>query len=144
MPSWRRSVFENVVVGTDESVAAEAAVRQAIEVTKASGGTLHIVTAFRLKRPLPPEIPEEVRYACGPLDPVDVHLDDVKARASREHVRADTHAVLADPVEAISRVAREEGADLIVVGSKSHYGPRHLGNVPDALVASAPCAVLVV
>ena len=43
-------MFENVVVGATDSAASTRAVRRAIEVTRASGGTLHIVTASGSKR----------------------------------------------------------------------------------------------
>jgi nucleotide-binding universal stress UspA family protein len=137
-------VFDNVVVGVDGTEGASGALRRAIEVTKASGGTLHIVSAFKAKRPTPPPLPDEFRYSFGSLDPVDVLLRDLEATAKAESVRVITHPVLASPVEAITRVADREHADLIVVGSKTHHGPRHLGNVPDDLVARASCAVLVV
>jgi nucleotide-binding universal stress UspA family protein len=137
-------MFENVVVGADESKEAGEAFRRAIEVTKCSGGTLHIVTAFKAKRPLPPLMPEEFRYSIASLDPVDVLLRDLAAKADKECVRSVTYPVLADPVDAITKVAREENADLIVVGSKTHHGARHLTNVPNGLVNRAPCAVLVV
>ncbi|MGP0031445.1 MAG: universal stress protein [Acidimicrobiales bacterium] len=137
-------MFESVVVGATESAAAGAALRRAIEVAQASGGTLHIVTAFRPKRPAPPRLPEELRYACGPVDPVDVFLHDLKTRAARECVQVDIHPVLAGPVEAITRVAVAERADLIVVGSRSRRGPRHRGRVARAVMAQAHCAVLVV
>jgi nucleotide-binding universal stress UspA family protein len=137
-------MFENVVVGADDSTAATGAMRKAIEVTKASGGVLHIVTAFKARRPSPPPLPDEFRYSFGSLDPVDVLLRELEAMAHAESVRVATHAVLAGPVEAITLVADQEKADLIVVGNKTRHGPRHLGSVPDGLIEKATCAVLVV
>ncbi len=50
----------------------------------------------------------------------------------------------ADPVEAITRVATQEGADLIVVGSQEADGSRHLSSVPQWVMDRVECAVLVV
>ncbi len=55
-----------------------------------------------------------------------------------------THPVLDDPARAITRVASEEGADLVVVGSGSDHGARALSAVPKAVMDHAACAVLVV
>ena len=49
-----------------------------------------------------------------------------------------------DPVEAITRVAAEEAADLIVVGSQADHGSRRLSSVPQAVMDRVECAVLVV
>ena len=137
-------MFKNVVVGADDSAAAAEALRQAISVTKASGGTLHIVSAFREKRPTPPPLPDEFRYSFGSLDPVDVLLRQLEAMAQAEQVRVATYPVMADPVQAITLVARRENADLIVVGHTAKHGPLHQSNVPDGLVGQVDCAVLVV
>lgn len=52
----------------------------------------------------------------------------------------------AGTAEAISEYAREEGADLIVIGSRSRPGVRHffLGSVAERVLRLAPCPVLVV
>ena len=50
----------------------------------------------------------------------------------------------ADPVEAITRVAVEEGADLIVLGAQADRGSRRLSSVPQGVMDSVECAVLVV
>ena len=50
-----------------------------------------------------------------------------------------------DPAKAILSVAKEVGADLIVVGNKGMKGKgRFLGSVPNEVAHQAPCAVLIV
>jgi nucleotide-binding universal stress UspA family protein len=137
-------MFENVVVGATDSESAAQAFRQAMDVASASGGTLHIVTAFKAHRPPPPELPEEFRYSFGPIDPADMLLNQLKQEAVQASVRVTTHPVLSDPVDAITRVAEQEHADLIVVGSKCSHGSRHLSPVPKAVMDRASCAVLIV
>ena len=52
----------------------------------------------------------------------------------------------AGTAEAIAQFAREEAADLIVIGSRSRPGVRHffLGSVAERVLRLAPCPVLVV
>src|ERR1700722_9344883 len=105
-------MFDNVVVGATDSAGGVRALRRAIAVVRASGGTLHIVTALG-RRPLRlPEAPAELR--CGTAGTLLVKLREM---AMSESVRVQTHPARSDPAEAITRVAAEENADLIVVGS---------------------------
>jgi nucleotide-binding universal stress UspA family protein len=137
-------MFENVVVGVTESGTSNVAVERAMKLTEASGGMLHLVAAFDAHRPPPPVMPEEFRYSIGSLDPVDVLLNKLEAKARAAAIRVTKHAVLADPVEALTRIAAHEHADLIVVGDSSAHGVRHRSTVSDALMSKTECAVLVV
>src|ERR1700722_16410668 len=100
-------MFDNVVVGASASGSGARAVRCAAELAGASGGTVHIVAAFRGE----------------PGEGVVTQLSQV---ASESAVRVRTHPVQSDPIDAITRVATEEAADLIVVGSHQAGGSRHL------------------
>jgi nucleotide-binding universal stress UspA family protein len=64
--------------------------------------------------------------------------------ASETPARIGTHPVRSDPVEAITRVASEEAADLIVVGSQAGHGSRRLSSVPQAVMNRVGCPALVV
>jgi nucleotide-binding universal stress UspA family protein len=66
------------------------------------------------------------------------------AIANDSDVQVATHPVSADPAEAITRVALQEDADLIVVGTRNERGARQLSSVPKAVTDKATCAVLVV
>jgi nucleotide-binding universal stress UspA family protein len=118
-------MFDNVVVGAADSAAGARAVRRAAELAGASGGTVHIVTAFR-------------------GEPVEALLAEFRSMATETPVRVRTHPVRSDPVEAITRVAAEERADLIVVGSRGNRGSRRLSSVPQGVMDRVECAVLVV
>jgi nucleotide-binding universal stress UspA family protein len=143
-------VFENVVVGATDSDGATRAVRRAIEVARASGGTLHIVAALGSPRADKPDAPREARsrrrsgFRTRAAHPVDALLGQLRAMATDAHVRVATHPVSADPADAIARVALQEDADLIVVGTRSEGGTRRLSAVPKAVMDKANCAVLVV
>jgi nucleotide-binding universal stress UspA family protein len=118
-------MFDNVVVGASRSGGGARAVRRGAALAGASGGTVHIVTAFG-------------------EEPVDALLAEYRALAAESPVRIRTHPVRSDPVEAITRVAAEEQADLIVLGSHAAGGSRQLTSVPQGVMDRVECAVLVV
>jgi nucleotide-binding universal stress UspA family protein len=118
-------MFDNVVVGAADFESGARAVRKGAELAGASGGTVHIVTAFRGK-------------------PVEALLAEFRLLASETPVRVQTHPVQSDPIEAITRVAAEEDADLIVVGSRGNHRSRRLSSVPQGVMDRVECAVLVV
>jgi nucleotide-binding universal stress UspA family protein len=86
---------------------------------------VHIVAAFR-------------------KTPADELLAQLRLLASESSARVRSHPLQSDPVEAITRVATEEGADLIVVGSREPVGSRRLSGVSRGVMDRAECAVLVV
>jgi nucleotide-binding universal stress UspA family protein len=144
-------MFASIVVGTDGSATATAAVQRACELAGAHSADLHIVSAY------PSSVAPVV--AMG-RDPASVTTDDrdadvcaavermleaVRQQLAGAGVKITTHAVGYDPVTAILDVAKTQQADLIVVGNKGMQGPkRKLGSVPDVLAHTAPCDVLIV
>jgi nucleotide-binding universal stress UspA family protein len=55
------------------------------------------------------------------------------------------HAAAADPADALTTIATQEEADLIVVGNKGMKGARRaLGSIPNDVAHRAPCSVLIV
>ena len=142
-------VIEAIVVGTDGSPTAAVAMREAIDLAKSLGARLHVVSAYQ---PLSgvrvggeggnPEL----AAAAGPRVQVDAMLEQAAGAAHAAGVEADCYARRGDPAEAILDVAAEQGASLIVVGSKGMHGTRRflLGSVPDKISHHAPCSVLIV
>ena len=135
-------MFENVVVGADSSATAAEAVRYAIELAKLSGGTLHIVTGFR-PASMSAEVPGEGQTSLGSVDLAESLLEDLSSRARIAGVAVKTHAARHAAAEVLCDVARNEGADVIVVGNKG-VQRRVLGSVATAVTRSAPCPVLIV
>ena len=137
-------MFDIVVVGADQSVVARHAVEHAAELVRATGGTLHIVGAYKPHPASLEDLPDEFRYTMSSPGSADELLAELANVVLSRGVEAVTHAVDAGPAEALVRVAHQEGADLIVVGNKSsHAGRRALGSVPNAVANDAPCAVLI-
>jgi nucleotide-binding universal stress UspA family protein len=144
-------VLDRIVVGTDGSETAGEAVREAVELAKATGAKLEIVSAYepvsrhRLREEAG-EIPGDVAHSVGPREDVNVILEGASGGAREAGVEVNTHAREGDPADAILDVADETGADLIVVGNKGMTGARRflLGSVPNNISHHAPCSVYIV
>jgi nucleotide-binding universal stress UspA family protein len=145
------ALFNRIVVGTDGSETAAAAVGQAVELAKLSGAELSIVSAFApvSKRRTDQEgsgAPADVAHEIGPREDVNLVLDAAAAQARAEGVEVQTHALEGDPADAILNAAEQVNADLIVVGNKGMTGARRylLGSVPNNVSHHAPCSVIIV
>ena len=147
-------MYETIVVGTDGSERAGIAVHHAAALARSSGATLHIVHAYR-----PVLVNEAALSATSAgrtldLDGVNAGLvasalgvcDDAAAHAKNSGVTVQTHAVRGDPSDALTEVAENVGADLVVVGNRGMTGLKRfvLGNVPNKISHHAPCSVLIV
>jgi nucleotide-binding universal stress UspA family protein len=137
----------SIVVGTDGSPSADAAVRRAVEIAKNSGAPVHLVTAY-------PDVPtyRETIATSAKAEPIDLRqvAESVLAREARplhdEGVEVMIHAREGDPAEVLIDVAQEEDADLIVVGARGLSGLKRflLGSVSSKLSHHAPMSVMVV
>jgi nucleotide-binding universal stress UspA family protein len=144
-------LFKRIVVGTDGSETASEAVRQAIELAKATGAMLDVVSAYepvsgeRLREE-EQEVPGDIAYAVGPREDVNVVLEGAEVEAKQAGVEVRTHPREGDPADALLDVAEECGAELIVVGNKGMTGARRflLGSVPNKISHHAPCGVYIV
>jgi len=137
-------MYSSIVVGVDDSPTARAAFKRAVEFAKMSGGTLHIVTAYKPHPISGEDVPDEFRYAVASTGEADVLLRTLADHASAEGVKSEVHAATADPADALISVADREDADLIVVGNKGMKGARRvLGSVPNSVAHKANCSVLI-
>ena len=143
--------YRSIVVGTDGSETAEAAVRHAAELAKLFGARLTVVTGFT---PHPEE--EARRQAQAPEDMrwliTDASSADERARRGRAIarevgvedvvIRVDS----GDPASLLLDAADDMGADVIVVGSKGMTSAKRfvLGNVPNKVTHHAACDVVIV
>ena len=142
-------MLSRIVVGTDGSDTASAAVTLALELARANGATLHLVTAYK-----DPSTTVAVAHA-GAVAVADVGINLLEVKAACEEILAEaakraegvpveTHAVAGGAADAMVSVAEGVGADLIVVGSKGMQGARRLiGSVPNSVAHRAPCHVLI-
>lgn len=141
-------MFTRIVVGTDGSDTATEAVKQAIELARLTGAQLGIVSAYSAhgKHGSGSQAPADVQYELGPREDINIVLDGAAADAKAAGVEVQTHAVEADPADAILNVAEETKADLIVVGNKGMTGARRyfLGSIPNNVSHHARCSVIIV
>ncbi|HYA68910.1 MAG TPA: universal stress protein [Acidimicrobiales bacterium] len=142
-------MFSTIVVGTDGSDTASAAVTLAVRLAQADGATLHLVSAFK-----DPATTVAVAHAGAvaiadsgtSTAAVKAACEELLAEVARraEGVKVETHAVPGAPADVMVSVAEAVGADLIVVGSKGMRGARRIiGSVPNSVAHRAPCHVLV-
>ena len=135
-----------IVVGTDGSAGAEAAVRKVIELAGASGATVHVVCAYPGRSAL------ERNGLTAKTDPVDLRgvASDVVARDERRFEEAgfdvEVHVREGDPADVLLHVADENGADLIAVGARGRGALQRfaLGSVSAKLSHNAPTSLLIV
>jgi nucleotide-binding universal stress UspA family protein len=144
-------MFQSIVVGTDGSETAGQAVREAIELAKAVGASLDIVSAYepvsnQRLRAEARQAPPDLQWMVNPREDVDATLRDAAERVEAAGVKVSTYAREGDPADAILDVAEERGADLIVVGNKGMTGAKRflLGSVPNKVSHHAPCSVLII
>jgi nucleotide-binding universal stress UspA family protein len=144
-------MFKSIVVGTDGSETATEAVNQAVDLAKAVGAKVQLVSAYepvsnQRIREERQQAPEDVAWSINPREDVDATLADAADVASEAGVDAERFARQGDPADAILDVAEETKADLIIVGNKGMTGARRflLGSVPNKVSHHAPCSVLII
>jgi len=135
-----------ILVAMDFSESSNFAFKAAVALAKLFSAELHVVHAFEAPLPffssygllVPPAFIGEAR------DVVARKLEKSRQRASSEGVKTKSHLVTAPAADAIAGLARELGADLVVMGTRGHTGLKHvlLGSVAERTVREAPCAVL--
>lgn len=135
--------MKKIILGYDDSDAAKRALERAAELTKALGAEL-IVTSIA-------PIMTNIGRSAGPVDPTDTpsdHMEELKhaqAYLEQQGVTADYIAGLGHPAETIADLAKERGADLIVVGHHHSGISRLLGqSVSDSVAHKVHCDVLLV
>ena len=144
-------MFRSIVVGTDGSETAAQAVRQAVDLAKATSAKIELVSAYepvssQRLREENQQVPDDLQWKVNPREDVDSTLEDASELAKDSGIDVEVHARQGDPADAILDVAEETKADLIVVGNKGMTGARRflLGSVPNKVSHHAPCSVLIV
>jgi nucleotide-binding universal stress UspA family protein len=140
----------SILVGTDGSSAAGAAVDQAVQLAQAFDRRLLVVCAYA-----PGPAPADPDRAVG-----DGHAWETRARGEALELLAateraarkrgvgevETFARVGDGADAILDVAEEQRCEMIVVGHTGLTGATRflLGSVPNKVSHHAPCSVLIV
>jgi nucleotide-binding universal stress UspA family protein len=144
-------MFRSILVGTDGSDTAKKAVEEAIDLAKAVGAAITLVSAYE---PVPQarlreearQTPADLQWMVNPREEVDATLSDAADVVREAGLEVETFAREGSPADAILDVAEERDADLIIVGNKGMTGARRflLGSVPNKVSHHAPCSVLII
>ncbi len=138
-------MITSIVVGTDGSETASEAVRHAGELARSIGCRVHIVSAYQPVSGA--HLSGQGSGAVSPDFEVEALLQKAAGIMHTRGVDCECYARKSgDPADAVLRVAEEQGADLIIVGSKGMQGGKRflLGSVPDKISHHAPCSVMII
>jgi nucleotide-binding universal stress UspA family protein len=144
--------YRDVLVGTDGSATAGAAVRAASRLAASLGVPLTIVTAWQRHLDDPPAPSEESRYPGGNAASQESHwaadvTSDAAATARTMGVEVVKQAhPIGHPAEAMLDVAERHPQSLLVVGTAglAQAKERFVGNVPHQLTHHSPVDLLLV
>jgi len=140
-------MYDRILVPTDGSSGVERALCHALDLAKRHGATVHAIYVV-----------DSAGYSSLPMetswegisdmlrDEGEAALDRVRELADERDVPLDTDIVDGSPSREIVRVAEDDGADLIVMGTHGRGGLDRLllGSVAERVVRSAPVPVLTV
>ncbi len=147
-------MYNTIVVGTDGSETAGAALAHAVALAASFGSDLHIVHAYRTI-----SASDVVSSAAAGTAMPDFASVNEGIKATSEHVlahslataesagvKAHGHAFPGDAADALVSTAEQVSADVIVVGNRGMSGLRRfvLGSVPNKVAHHCPCSVLIV
>lgn len=142
--------YARVLVGIDGTDTSARAAARAIELAAGCGAELHLVDVVPLPAlnvPVGPAAAEAITRRVADDDRrASAALASTQQRAQAHGVATVVHLEHGDPAQAIVAAADQMAADVIVVGNRGVDGAGHyvVGNVPEKVLLSAPCDVLVV
>jgi nucleotide-binding universal stress UspA family protein len=126
-----RIEFKNMMVATDGSEHAQAAVLEAFKIAQSTGSHLLVVSVAPSKR----KTVEAEKIVA-----------DIAAMAEKAGVTVETLIPAGNPYKVITDIGHKRLVDLIVMGTFGKAGFRYLvmGSTTEKVIESAHCAVLVV
>jgi nucleotide-binding universal stress UspA family protein len=158
--------YRRLMVGTDGSPTATAAVDKAASLARLVGAQMTVVCAYeppseeelhRARKgqgdPLEQwgagrelhETPEEFRWRIASAWQAEDVLDRARDHAEKQGIEADVRALEGNAAEVLLSLGDEEGFDVIVVGNVGMSGAKRfmLGNVPHRISHHSPTDVLI-
>jgi nucleotide-binding universal stress UspA family protein len=144
------NTMREILVATDGSPAAWAALEQALVLAAETGSGIAVITVWRalqgdfgLAYPSTAVLPDILE---AERTHAEASLETAFTRAEEAGVAIVTRLATGDPAEVICSYAEEIQARLIAIGTRGHgtVATLILGSVSQAVVRNAPCPVLVV
>ena len=145
--------WRTILVPHDFSSSANHAAAMARDVAKQVGARLVLLHVAELPAGLGAETAIVPTADAAPISlreyatsTANEHLGDLAARLEKDGVVVTTQVAIGRPVDEILRVAADEKADLIAMGTHGRTGLRHLvtGSVTERVVRTSPIPVLTV
>lgn len=140
-----------ILIGVDDSPHSKAAVEYVRKMTWPRGSTIQVLSVVRPVVPVYSEAYVPAATYVGEMNDETIRFhQETAASAERElqgtGLRTEARILNGDPRTELVEAAREERADLLVVGSHGRTGIAKLlmGSVASYVVAHAPCSVMVV
>jgi universal stress protein A len=140
--------MRTILVPTDFSPHSDRALEVAEKLAKRMGGKIHLLHCYQINvggiSPYGVTIPEEFNLKIR--EAAEKKLLDLERKVAAEGIEVEAHLTPRFPSEAVSDLAEELGADMIVMGTRGATGLKHilLGSVAERTVRIAPCPVLTV
>jgi nucleotide-binding universal stress UspA family protein len=140
--------LSTILVPTDFSAGAEAALERAAELAKAAGGRMVLLHAY--PHGTAGADPFAYLYPVGLMESIERDAErkllELCRKLEARGLRASGEVRLGSPSEEIVSAATRLGADLIVIGTRGLTGVKHalLGSVAERVVRHAHCPVLTV
>ncbi|HEY3191247.1 MAG TPA: universal stress protein [Solirubrobacterales bacterium] len=134
-------MISTVAVGTDGSETAGEAVKQAAEFARRFDAKLVLLSAF--KDAPPASGADEAQWAYNPAAQLREILSRTEAEMNDQGIECTTVVDEGDPADVLVRLAKDCGADVLVIGNKGMQR-RVLGSVPKSIAHNADCSVFVV
>ena len=136
-------MFTRILHANDGSDHAFNAFKLALRIAKKDAAELHMVSVE--ERGHMPELSEEDDTAATTVR-FDKTLQQARALAEKSHVKLLTHVLVGHPARNVIKLAKDLGADLIVVGASGHSAlyDRMIGSRAQKILHHATCPVLVV
>ena len=150
VPRAAKVEFKSIVVATDGSKYSAAAASEAIGIAKRNNAKITALAVVPADIAMPTDVDfaavQREKLADQELAVAEKHAKAVKDAAQQEGVDVKAFVVTGKPADAIIETAKEQNADLIVVGSHGRAGLEKLllGSVTERVIVLAPSAVLVV
>lgn len=140
-----------ILVPTDFSATADAALDYGKDLAAAVGASLHVLHVLEdayMGGSFAGElyVPESPTLRAAMVKEAESLLEHRVSPADRERLRARTAVIVGRSFKAIVDYADEHGIDLVVIGTHGRTGMAHLllGSVAERIVRTAPCPVLTV
>lgn len=135
-----------ILLATDGSRESAAAEDHACALARSWDASLTVMSVLEFPPGMNPDYAVNRLYLDGLMKDVTTKLTDLKVRAVALGIPVQSYVATGIPSEEVLTIARAEGAELIVVGTRGKAGLDHvlLGSTAERIIRMAPCPVLTV